>query len=114
MRIRITAAVLFVCLANPAYAPATYCCGDDECKGADAALQTIRGAEGTGKPVSMSGAWRLWCEHGGTTDQIQGRARIRNAASRPEVLRWNLPYEMIIAGVHDDDVPNAEECTAQQ
>jgi hypothetical protein len=37
-----------------------------------AALTIIRAAETSGTPVAMSGAWRLWCEHGGTSDQIQG------------------------------------------
>jgi hypothetical protein len=27
--------------------------------------------------------------------------RARNAQTRPEVLTWNLPYEMIVVGVYD-------------
>src|SRR6516164_9550883 len=32
----------------------------------------IHDAEGTGQPVALSGVWRLWCEHGGNSEQIQG------------------------------------------
>jgi hypothetical protein len=28
--------------------------------------------------------------------------RTRNAASRPEALEWDLPYEMIIVGAYED------------
>ena len=37
-------------------------------------MKLIVDAEGTGKPVKLSGVWRLWCEHAGATDQIQGAA----------------------------------------
>jgi len=36
------------------------------------AMQSIIGAEGTGNPIPINGVWRLWCEHAGATDQIQG------------------------------------------
>lgn len=35
------------------------------------ALQAVRDAKG-GDPVEVTGAWRLWCEHGGMEDQVQG------------------------------------------
>jgi hypothetical protein len=38
------------------------------------AVDLIHSAEGTGNPVKVSGAWRLWSEHGGTSDQVQGKA----------------------------------------
>jgi len=38
----------------------------------DAAVQTIHQVEGTGNSIGLSGAWRLWCEHGGDSQQIQG------------------------------------------
>jgi hypothetical protein len=37
-----------------------------------AAVQTIHDVEGTGNPIALSGVWRLWCEHGGNSQQIQG------------------------------------------
>jgi len=36
------------------------------------AINTIVAAEGTGTPIALTGVWRLWCEHAGATDQIQG------------------------------------------
>src|SRR5262249_50531823 len=37
-----------------------------------AAVKIIHDAEGTGQRVALSGVWRLWCEHGGNSEQIQG------------------------------------------
>lgn len=39
--------------------------------------------------------------------------RTRNRTTRPEVMRWNLPYEMIIAAVYDDDLEVLEDCAAK-
>jgi len=36
------------------------------------AVQTIHAAEPTHKSVKLSGAWRIWCEHGGDDKQVQG------------------------------------------
>jgi len=36
------------------------------------AVDAIHKAESSGKPVKLEGAWRLWCEHGGTSRQVQG------------------------------------------
>lgn len=41
-------------------------------KGEVAAMDLIHSAEGTGQTVKLSGAWRLWCEHGGESQQVQG------------------------------------------
>lgn len=41
-------------------------------KDAPEAVKLIHDVEGTGETVPLSGAWRLWCEHGGDSDQIQG------------------------------------------
>jgi len=38
----------------------------------DAAVQAIHAAEQTHQPVKLSGAWRIWCEHGGESKQVQG------------------------------------------
>jgi hypothetical protein len=37
-----------------------------------AAVDRIHAVEGTGQTIPLAGAWRLWCEHGGTSEQIQG------------------------------------------
>jgi hypothetical protein len=36
------------------------------------AVDKVHEVEGTGKPVAITGAWRLWPEHGGVDDQVQG------------------------------------------
>jgi hypothetical protein len=36
------------------------------------AVDRIHAVEGKNKPVRISGAWRIWCEHGGTKAQVQG------------------------------------------
>ena len=40
-------------------------------KDEDSAVNLIHSVEGTNKTVKLSGAWRLWCEHGGESKQIQ-------------------------------------------
>jgi hypothetical protein len=37
------------------------------------ALAAIHGAEGTGNPIKITGAWRIWPEHGGETEHVQGK-----------------------------------------
>lgn len=48
------------------------------------ALDLIHDAEKNGNPIAMSGAWRLWCEHGGTSDQIQGAALTKFTTTNPD------------------------------
>src|SRR5712692_3144498 len=36
------------------------------------ALALVKDAQGSGTPVKMTGAWRIWCEHGGDVEHIQG------------------------------------------
>ena len=36
------------------------------------ALALVQDAQGSGTPVKMTGAWRIWCEHGGDVEHIQG------------------------------------------
>ncbi len=38
-----------------------------------AAVKKIHDIEGTDEKVSMTGVWRLWCEHTGESKQIQGK-----------------------------------------
>jgi hypothetical protein len=35
--------------------------------------------------------------------------RTEHSKDRPEILRWRLPYEMIIAGVYEDDAGESDE-----
>lgn len=63
------------------------------------ALKTIAAAQGTGKPVPVNGAWRLWCEHGGTTDQIQGRALSPFTTTNPDHCFEIHPLTTV--GTHD-------------
>jgi len=37
-----------------------------------AAVDAIHNVEGTGRTIPLTGIWRLWCEHGGNSEQIQG------------------------------------------
>ncbi len=36
------------------------------------AVKMIHDVEGTGQQIALSGVWRIWCEHGGNSQQIQG------------------------------------------
>ena len=36
------------------------------------AVDTIHKAEGTGVPIRIAGAWRLWSEHSGSGEEVQG------------------------------------------
>src|SRR5437870_10578215 len=38
------------------------------------AVDKIHSVEGSGQSIPLVGAWRLWCEHGGNSQQIQGKA----------------------------------------
>jgi hypothetical protein len=38
------------------------------------AVDIIHQVEGSGKTIPLEGAWRLWCEHGGTSPQVQGKS----------------------------------------
>jgi hypothetical protein len=43
-------------------------------KSQSAAVDLVHQNEGSGKPINVVGAWRLWCEHGGDSFQTQGSA----------------------------------------
>jgi hypothetical protein len=51
-------------------------------KGAPAALKAVKAGENSGEPVPVIGAWRIWAEHGGIDDQVQG-APVTVADSNP-------------------------------
>ncbi len=48
------------------------------------AVDTIHNVEGTGQAIAISGAWRLWCEHGGSGDQVQGKKIPPITTSNPD------------------------------
>jgi hypothetical protein len=50
----------------------------------DFAVDRIHAVEGTNQTVQMSGAWRIWCEHGGESQQIQGEALSKFTTTNPE------------------------------
>lgn len=37
------------------------------------AVGAIHDSESSGDPVAVEGVWRLWCEHGGDSEQVQGQ-----------------------------------------
>lgn len=37
------------------------------------AMDAIHKAEGNGNPIPINGVWRIWCEHGGDSQQVQGQ-----------------------------------------
>ena len=37
------------------------------------AVDAIHKVEGKGEPLPLNGVWRIWCEHGGDSQQIQGQ-----------------------------------------
>ncbi len=80
-------------------------------------VDKLNAAAASGTPLKIVGVWRFWTEHGGDSTHRQGSRlepfdttnpdhlalvswRIRHAKERPEVLRWRLPYEIIIVGVY--------------
>jgi hypothetical protein len=48
------------------------------------AVQRIHDVEGTSHPVTMTGVWRLWCEHGGNAEQVQGTALKAFTTTNPD------------------------------
>jgi hypothetical protein len=48
------------------------------------AVDMIRNVEGTGKTIKLSGVWRIWCEHAGGSDQIQGEPLDAFDATNPD------------------------------
>jgi hypothetical protein len=48
------------------------------------AVAKVHSVEGTNEPISLIGAWRLWCEHGGSSEQIQGAPLEPFTTSNPD------------------------------
>ncbi len=49
-----------------------------------AAVNFVHENEGTGEPVVVAGAWRIWCEHGGSGPQVQGEPLEPFQTSNPD------------------------------
>ena len=49
-----------------------------------AAVDQIHEVEGTDEEIPLTGVWRLWCEHGGSSKQIQGNAVKQAKTSNPD------------------------------
>jgi hypothetical protein len=51
------------------------------------AVDRVHEVEGTGQAIPLVGAWRIWCEHGGTKPQIQGdQLNAFNTTNPPHVF----------------------------
>ncbi|MBI5021164.1 MAG: hypothetical protein HZB59_06995 [Ignavibacteriales bacterium] len=48
------------------------------------AVDLVHQHEGTTDPVKLTGAWRIWCEHGGHSEQIQGKRLSKFTTSNPD------------------------------
>src|ERR1700674_1023037 len=48
------------------------------------AVDRVRGVEGTGKPIGLAGAWRLWSEHVGKAAEVQGEDLPAGEATNPD------------------------------
>jgi hypothetical protein len=47
------------------------------------AIDLVHGAEGTGRPLKISGVWRIWPEHGGGAKQDQGEPLVPMTSDNP-------------------------------
>jgi hypothetical protein len=47
------------------------------------AIDLVHGVEGTGKPLKISGVWRIWPEHGGGAKQDQGEPLVAMTSDNP-------------------------------
>lgn len=48
------------------------------------AVQIANDAQGTGQPVAVTGAWRIWNEHGGDNQFVQGKKVAAASTSNPD------------------------------
>jgi hypothetical protein len=47
------------------------------------AVDLVHGAEGTGRPLKISGVWRIWPEHAGSATHEQGKPLAASTSSNP-------------------------------
>lgn len=48
------------------------------------AMDAIHAVEGTSTPVQLTGAWRLWAEHGGGVPHVQGKKLTKFKTTNPD------------------------------
>lgn len=48
------------------------------------ALDRVRRVEGSGRPLRITGAWRIWSEHVGGADEIQGKGSASTPGTNPD------------------------------
>ena len=48
------------------------------------AVELVHDVEGTEKAVSMKGVWRIWCEHPGSEDHVQGQKVAKPEDTNPD------------------------------
>ena len=48
------------------------------------AVDLVHQHENSGDPVNVTGAWRIWCEHGGQSEQVQGRKLSKFTTTNPD------------------------------
>jgi hypothetical protein len=73
-------------------------------KGEPAALQAVKAAESSSQPVSVNGAWRIWSEHGGIDDQVQGAPVTITDSNPPHVFEIhpviNFDGHSVLKSIH--------------
>ncbi|MBZ5521919.1 MAG: hypothetical protein LAP21_06730 [Acidobacteriia bacterium] len=47
-------------------------------------VDAIHQVEGTNQTIAMTGAWRIWCEHGGSSQQVQGAKLDKITTTNPD------------------------------
>jgi len=63
------------------------------------AVDAVRQAERSGRPLAVRGVWRLWCENGGDADHVQGQALQPLATANPPHVFEIHP--LLRVGEHD-------------
>ncbi len=69
----------------------------------DSAVALVHGVEGTGTTINILGAWRIWCEHGGQSSQVQGESLTAFTTTNPEHVFEIHP----ILRVGKDSIPDS-------
>ncbi len=69
------------------------------------ALAAVRKAAGTGRPIRLAGGWRLWAEHVGSTEEVQGEELSPIEATNPDHVFEIHPVtridnEVLLASLH--------------
>ena len=55
-----------------------------QAKGETKTIAKVRALAGTGTPIAITGAWRIWCEHAGGSSQLQGGELEAFTTSNPD------------------------------